>query len=349
MDARAFLGELGTLADGSVAGPTHTLIEGSVGSGATADFPIEVSASGSPLGVTLETTNGAASCLLPVGDACWWGYEWAPDLDAYLLNPSGTVVASSRCMLESTNGNCAAPGRFETLSVVSAAAGTWTLRVESFSGSGDFLAAVLGAVGEVAPPPPEPLAAPTGLTASDVTDSSVTLTWTDNADDETGYAVERCTGSTCSNFTQMASLGVGAKTWTDSNLEAATTYRYRVATVRDGVLSAWDGPIEVTTAPTSPPPEPSVPTSLSATATSASSITVTWSNSGPTPERFRLERCEGKRCLDFGYLAAPAGDQSLFTDDGLSRATTYRYRIRAELGAEVSEWSSIAQAQTKRR
>jgi serine protease AprX len=354
-DARAFLGALGALSAASAPGPAHALIEGSVPSGTTRNYPIEVTIAGSPLGVTLETTNGAASCLLPVGDACWWGYEWAPDLDAYLVNPSGTVVAASRCMLEATNGNCAAPGRFETLSVASAAVGTWTLRVESFSGSGTFRAAVLGAVGEVAPPPPpdpEPLAAPTGLAAGEVTDSSVTLTWTDNATDETGYEIERCGGSDCLSFAAAGVLNTGPTSWVDASVEPATAYTYRVRTVRDGDYSNWVGPISVTTGSVPPPPsteEPSVPTSLSASATSASSITVTWSYDGPVPERFRLQRCEGKRCTDFADVATPTGDMRSVSDDGLTRATTYRYRMLAELGDLSSDWSSIAQAQTKRR
>jgi serine protease AprX len=354
-DARAFLGALGALSAASAPGPAHALIEGSVPSGTTRNYPIEVTIAGSPLGVTLETTNGAASCLLPVGDACWWGYEWAPDLDAYLVNPSGTVVAASRCMLEATNGNCAAPGRFETLSVASAAAGTWTLRVESFSGSGTFRAAVLGAVGEVAPPPPpdpEPLAAPTGLTASDVTDSSVRLTWVDNASDETGYVVQRCTGAGCSDFTQVASLGVGVTSWTDSGLAAASTYRYQVAAVRVADVSAWAGPITVTTGSVPPPPPPAelgTPTGLTANALSANQIVLSWSYEGAEPDSFTVQRCTGNRCTPSTTVGTPDGSASNFTDSGLAAATTYRYWVRAELDGQSSEWSAIASAKTKRR
>ena len=105
--------------------------------------------------------------MLPVGGVCWFGYEWAPDIDAYLVNPSGAVVAMSRCMLEATNDNCGAPGRFETLGVASAAAGTWKLRVESYSGAGSFDADVFGGLGTAPPPPPTPPAAPTGLPPAD--------------------------------------------------------------------------------------------------------------------------------------------------------------------------------------
>ena len=112
VDARAFVAALGVKPSGTATvWPGHQVVTGSVGSGATQDFPISVTTAGQPLAVSLQTTNGAATCALPVGGSCWWGYEWAPDLDAYLISPAGAQVAMSRCMLESSNGNCGAPER----------------------------------------------------------------------------------------------------------------------------------------------------------------------------------------------------------------------------------------------
>jgi len=211
-----------------------------VGSGATQDFPISVTTAGQPLAVSLQTTNGAANCLLPVGGSCWYGYEWAPDLDAYLVNPSGTVVAKSRCMLESSNGNCAAPGRFETLGIANAAAGTWKLRVESFSGSGTFAADVFGAVGGSTPPPPSSSpAAPTKATAAAVSTSQINLAWTDSSTNESGFRIERCTGSTCTSFKQIATVGANITTYQNTGLKANTTYRYRVLAWNSGGVSAF--------------------------------------------------------------------------------------------------------------
>ena len=96
-------------------------MEGSVAAGGTADYPFQVTTGGRSLGVSMRTTNGHSTCVLPVNGACWYGYEWDPDIDISLVDPSGTVVAMSRCMLESSNDNCAAPGRFETLGIDSAA------------------------------------------------------------------------------------------------------------------------------------------------------------------------------------------------------------------------------------
>ena len=40
----------------------------------------------------------------------------------------------------------------------------------------------------------------------------------DNATNETGYAVERCSGSGCTNFARVASLAASAKSYTDAAL-----------------------------------------------------------------------------------------------------------------------------------
>jgi serine protease AprX len=241
VDARAFLAALGGAAAGASAWPGHQLVEGSVGSAATRDVAIEVRTAGRPLGVTLQTTNGAATCALPVGDACWSGYEWAPDLDAYLVNPTGTVVAVSRCMLEASNGNCAAPGRFESLGISSAAAGTWTLRVESFSGSGTFRADVFGGLDGSSPPEPPPAApsTPAGLTGTALSKSQVRLAWTDTSGNESGFRVERCRGGSCTTFATVASLSAGSTAYTDSGLKAGVTYRYRVLAWNDAGVSGY--------------------------------------------------------------------------------------------------------------
>jgi hypothetical protein len=69
---------------------------------------------------------------------------------------------------------------------------------------------------------------PENLTASALTKSSARLMWTNGTTNQTGVRIERCQGSGCTNFTQIAMVGGTATTYTDSGLAANTTYRYRV-------------------------------------------------------------------------------------------------------------------------
>jgi len=154
---------------------------------------------------------------------------------------TGTVVAVSRCMLEASNGNCAAPGRFESLGISSAAAGTWTLRVESFSGSGTFRADVFGGLDGSSPPEPPPAApsTPAGLTGTALSKSQVRLAWADTSGNESGFRVERCRGGSCTTFATVASLSAGSTAYTDSGLKAGVTYRYRVLAWNDAGVSGY--------------------------------------------------------------------------------------------------------------
>jgi len=45
---------------------------------------------------------------------------------------------------------------------------------------------------------------------------------------EQGFLIERCAGSTCTNFAQIAQVGAGVTSFQNAGLAKATTYRYRV-------------------------------------------------------------------------------------------------------------------------
>jgi len=69
--------------------------------------------------------------------------------------------------------------------------------------------------------------------------ASLSLSFTDNASNETGFDVERCQGSGCSGFAKVAGLGVNVTTYVDSGLLEGTMYCYRVRAVNTGGASAY--------------------------------------------------------------------------------------------------------------
>ena len=348
VDARSFLAALGAAGDGTVAWPAQQLVTGTVAASATVDFPFTIGTAGKPLGVSLRTVNGNSTCVLPVGNECWWGYEWSPDIDAYLVNPSGTVVAMSRCMLEATNGNCGAPGRFETLGVASAAAGTWRLRVESFSGAGSFEATVIGALGdaEPPPPPPPPPTAPTGLTVTATTTSTVNLAWTDTSGNEDGFTVQRCQGAGCTDFVTVATMPVGASSYGDTGLAAETSYSYRVRAFNGAGTSAWAETSAQTEAP--PVTAPTAPSDLVATAVSGTRVNLAWVDRSSDETGFRVLRCVGAKCTPLTVLVSLAAGVTSFADLSVQPRTSYRYRIQAFNSAGVGN-STIVKVTTRRR
>jgi predicted phage tail protein len=80
-------------------------------------------------------------------------------------------------------------------------------------------------LGDASTPP----AAPTGLTATVSPGLQITLRWSDNANNESGFTIERSLDGV--SFSPIASTGpneASSATYTDIGLTASTTYQYRV-------------------------------------------------------------------------------------------------------------------------
>jgi serine protease AprX len=329
VDARAFLAALGAAGPGTGPVQGHQLIQGSVVASQTLDFPFDVSTAGQALGITLKIINGQSVCTFPFGSSCL-AYEWSPDLDIFLVSPSGTVVANSKCMLSATNDNCGAAGRFETIGIANAAAGTWQLRVQSFAGTGTFQADVFGALGVAGPPPPPPSppSAPTGLTASSTSATSVHLTWTDTSSNETNFEVARCQGAGCTTFAQVTSLPAGMTSYDDTGLTGSTPYTYRVRATNAGGASDWSSTASVVTQ--SPPSPPTAPTGLTYTAKLYNHVDLVWTDTSANEDGFRVMRCPGKyACSKYTEVATLPANTSSWSDTTVTASTSYYYRVDA--------------------
>jgi len=98
----------------------------------------------------------------------------------------------------------------------------------------DYFRIVKGAVA----PAPAP-AAPTNLTATAISRSQINLSWTDNADNETGFRIERCKNANCTNYAQVAEVGVNVTAFADTSVNRNTAYRYRVRAFNASGNSAY--------------------------------------------------------------------------------------------------------------
>jgi len=107
-----------------------------------------------------------------------------------------------------------------------------TLFVQGYGGMYTARYRQTGLAGDVPPPPPPPPvvapAAPTNLAASSSARARINLTWTNTATNATSITVQRCSGSTCTAFVDVAQLAATAKSWTDSGVKSRSTYRYRM-------------------------------------------------------------------------------------------------------------------------
>lgn len=100
-------------------------------------------------------------------------------------------------------------------------------------------------VAPTAPAAPSDLQASSGKTES----ATVNLTWTDNANNETGFKVERSTDG--SNFTEIADITTAdTQTYQDASANEGTTYHYRVLAYNTTGSSAFSNVAQTTTGTT---------------------------------------------------------------------------------------------------
>jgi len=182
-------------------------------------------------------------------------------------------------------------------------------------------------------------AAPSGLTATAATSTSINLTWVRNSTNETGFKIERALGTGA--FSQVATAGAGATTYTDTGLTANTSYSYRVRATNSGGDSAYSNTATATTQAAGPPLAPS---GLSATTSFSTSMTLTWTDNSTNETSFKIERALGAGA--FSQVATVGAGVITYTDTGLSANTTYSYRVRASNGAGDSAYSNTATATT---
>ncbi len=188
--------------------------------------------------------------------------------------------------------------------------------------------------------------APGSLSASAASSSQINLSWSDNSSNESGFRIERCQGSGCTNFAQVAQVGAGATVYSDTGLSASTSYIYRVRAFNGGGDSAYSNISQATTsAPLSPP---AAPTALKASAASTTQINLTWVDNSGNEDGFKIERCTDSGCKNFVQVAQVGSNSKSFSNTGLVANTMYVYRVRAFNAAGDSAYSSSASARTRR-
>jgi hypothetical protein len=121
---------------------------------------------------------------------------------------------------------------------------TYTYRVRSFNAAGGD-SAWSNEQQATTPAPPTPPTAPSGLTAAAVSSSQINLTWADTSGNEDGFRLERKIGA--GNFALHATLGAGLTSFSDTGLQGATTYGYRIKAFNAVGESAFSNEASATT------------------------------------------------------------------------------------------------------
>ena len=209
LDAHAALKAAGVALGAGPAAPAHDLREGTLtATGAVVDYRLPVADTRFPIAATL---------IIPALKAAT---AWSPDFDLYLLDPAGRRVAAAETV-----------ERQELVAFKPTTAGTYTLRVASYSGTGDFFVDISAGLGTDTTAPTVTSVAPAdgaGSVAA-TTNVGVTFSETMNATAAQGAfsLVDPSGAAVAGSFAWSGSTLVFDPS---SNLAAGTRYTARVTT-----------------------------------------------------------------------------------------------------------------------
>ncbi len=181
-------------------------------------------------------------------------------------------------------------------------------------------------------------AAPTGLTATPVSNSEIDLAWSDVAYDN-GYLIERSANGT-TGWAQIGTAPKNAIAFINTGLATNTTYYYRVRGTNPEGDGAYGSIVNATTLPL----PPAAPTGLTAVAASTTQIDVSWSDNAGNELGFRIEgSADGS---SWSQIATVGANVTTYSATGLTPNTSYFYRVRAYNAGGNSGYSNTANTAT---
>jgi len=187
--------------------------------------------------------------------------------------------------------------------------------------------------------------APTSLAATLQFGPQVSLTWTDNATNETGFVLQRSDNGgafvTIATPAGNAPGATGAMSYVDTTAQAGHNYVYQVCAVNIAGTSGYSNAAIV-----SVPVAPAAPTSLGATVQSGPRIRLTFRDNATNETGFEVWRAvNGGASTLLTTLPANAGTGNVtYTDTTVVAGMAYAYQVRAVNGVSPSAYSNTATA-----
>ena len=148
-----------------------------------------------------------------------------------------------------TNGSMRGADAPTTVTYVLVEGGTTTYKVYSWNGSAFTLLEQWTVGGSQ---PTQPPTAPTALSAVAASYARIDLTWTDNANNESGFEIERSTTGSSGTFSLLTTVPADTESYANIGLTGNSEYCYRVRAVNSAGNSTYSN-VDCETTPAQPP------------------------------------------------------------------------------------------------
>ncbi len=189
----------------------------------------------------------------------------------------------------------------------------------------------MGAV-QTAPPAP-----PSGLVATGRSQTEINLSWTDQADNETGFMIEIRPASD-SAFTVIDTTAANATAYSSTGLKANTRYTFKVVAYNAAGNSAYTNEASAVTLPD----VLLAATDLAATVLSQRTISLTWTDNANNEDGYKVERSTAGGVFET-IVTLPANVTS-YKETNLVASTSYTYKATAF--TSTRETSSVEETVT---
>ena len=166
-----------------------------------------------------------------------------------------------------------------------------------------------------------------------VQDGDVHLSWTDAANNETFFAVERAELGVSVAYETIASLPPDSVSYVDTKALDGAIYSYRITPWRFDVAGGAPLTVELQTGPAVTSLR-----SVSARARSRSAIEITWRGEFARNTRVQVQGFDPSTGL-WTTLGQVRANDKVFVDSGLQPRTNYTFRLRIVTSTAVSGWS----------
>ncbi|MDP9177262.1 MAG: fibronectin type III domain-containing protein [Gemmatimonadota bacterium] len=183
------------------------------------------------------------------------------------------------------------------------------------------------------------VAAPSNALATAYSAVQIDVSWRDNSSNETSFHIYRSPTGEAGTFAFIAYTDANTTTYRNQALEAGVRYCYAVLAVgvirKKTINSVFSNAVCATTAP-----PVAAPSNAAAVAASDTRIEIQWQDNSSNETHFEVHRSVWLQGNVFSLHTVTSENVTSYSDQGLSPATEYCYKIRAVqvIGDQVIVW-----------
>lgn len=180
--------------------------------------------------------------------------------------------------------------------------------------------------------------APTNLIISADGDNAAILVWKDNSSNETGFELWRSLSGN-ENYAKFTTLAKNATSYRAQGLFLQqVTYYYKVRAINESSSSAFSNEVSIGGSGSS-----SAPSDVSVQSQGATIAYLSWTDNSTSENGFEIQRRLAGES-DWNSITLVSPNVTEYTDENLTKNTTYEYRIGALLNP--TQYSSIVTVTT---